>query len=349
MGKNAVLAFLVPLFALASCNGEEVSSAPRHDIDWEEGEGYLISNLPESALEGDPVYFDLEETSVFYSVEAVYMNGEEIFDTGIGYRFTMPSEDALITVEATLVESYDDPEDNLSWGASFNGAISEASDSDKEVSRDVKAEIPLAFHNISSGSYVTSIEATIEVSDPEVIPLEAIEFVPVKASTGNSIIGGRLEVDLKQVKAGECLVYLALDPNNSSLGTLIRKIEVVPYGELEVETMEVEVSFENLSSYETDIFVNISDRDYLYGSSTVEINTVWLDDLMGGTYTFDYAIGHTYFVSAAYYPEGATTQVALAVNDWVGSNVGGAKNELLDGYLTLETPDVTPTITLRDK
>ena len=348
MRKNAALSFLVPLLALASCGGEEISSAPRHAIDWEEGEGYLITNLPESAMEGDPVYFDLDIVSVFHSVDAVYMNGEEIFDTGIGYRFTMPSEDVLITVETSLVESYDDPDDNLSWGASFDGRISEASEADKGASWDVTTDIPLAFHNISSGTYVSSVEATIEVSDPEVIPLDAIDFVPVTASTGNSIVGGYLEVDLKQVKAGECLVYLHLDPNNSSLGTLIRKIEVVPYGELEIETMEVEVTFENRSSYDTDVFVNISDQDYIYGSSTKEIHTVWLDELSDGAYSFDYAVGHTYLVSAAYYPDGASTMVGLHVNDWVGQNVGGARNELLDGLLLLETPGVSPTITLVD-
>lgn len=348
MRKNAALAFLVPLFALASCGGEEISSAPRHAIDWEEGEGYLITNLPESAMEGDPVYFDLEVLSVFYKVDAVYMNGEEIFDTGIGYRFTMPTEDALVTVETSLIENYDDPEDNLSWGTSFDGRISEASESDKGASWDVTTEIPLLFHNISSGSYVSSIEATIDVSDPDVIPLDAIDFVPVTASTGNSIVGGYLEVDLKQVKAGECLVYLHLDPNNSSLGTLIRKIEVVPYGELKVETMEVEVTFENRSSYQSGVFVNISDQDYIYGSDTKEIHTVWLDELTDGTYAFDYAIGHTYLVSAAYYPDGATTMVGLHVNDWVGTNEGGASNHILDGYLVLETPGASPAIVLAD-
>ena len=59
-------------------------------------------------------------------------------------------------------------------------------------------------------------------------------------------------------------------------------------------------------------------------------------------------MGHTYLVSAAYYPDGASTMVGLHVNDWVGQNVGGARNELLDGLLLLETPGVSPTITLVD-
>lgn len=302
---------------IGACGGTETSpTAKSYSIIYDDGNNYEITNLPSEANSGELVSFNVKSTSVFYTIDAVYANNEVLNANVNSYSFVMPANDVTIKITTSKVDEYNDENDNLDWANSFNGVISEASTSDKANSYSVSQDVYLSFLNITSQSYITSIQSTIKSSDQSVIPDDAITLKTITSSYSNIIVGGYLQIDLKKVKAGECLIYVNLKPNNKSLGTLIKKFEVVPYGTIELDTMSVTLKFENNSKYDFDeLYLNLSDQNYVYGSSYSQIQTIYLSDLIDGTITFDYIKGHKYFVSCGIVGTGDS----IRINDWVGS------------------------------
>lgn len=328
MRKKAFLILAVVMIvaitsvALIACGEETTTTAnPVHKISAVAGENYEIKNLASSAQVGDPVYFDVEVTnSFFYSVESVWANDIFCVDEGFGYKFTMPDEDVVITVILAPVGEYNPSDDNLDWGETLVDTIPSGTTG--------TFDLPLDF----SANWITSIEATIESSNQTVIPSDAIEFVPTKASTGSAIIGGKLSVDLSKVSPGKTFIYVELDPNNSRLGILIKEFTVSENSQIEIEMMDVTFTYENKTDYDDqNIFLNITDTNYVQGSDYEEIQTIYLRDFIDETYTFSYAVGHIYRLSAGFASEfndqgQATNLVNLNINEWVGTNVGGEEN-----------------------
>lgn len=302
---------------IGACGGTETSpTAKSYSISYDDGNNYEITNLPSEANSGELVSFNVKSTSVFYTIDAVYANNEVLNANVNSYSFVMPANDVTIKITTSKVDEYNDENDNLDWANSFNGVISEASTSDKANSYSVSQDVYLSFLNITSQSYITSIQSTIKSSDQSVIPDDAITLKTITSSYSNIIVGSYLQIDLKKVKAGECLIYVNLKPNNKSLGTLIKKFEVVPYGTIELDTMSVTLKFENNSKYDFDeLYLNLSDQNYVYGSSYSQIQTIYLSDLIDGTITFDYIKGHKYFVSCGIVGTGDS----IRINDWIGS------------------------------
>lgn len=210
MRKKAFLILAVVMIvaitsvALIACGEETTTTAnPVHKISAVAGENYEIKNLASSAQVGDPVYFDVEVTnSFFYSVESVWANDIVCVDEGFGYKFTMPDEDVVITVILAPVGEYNDPDDKLDWGSTLVDTIPSGTTG--------TFDLPLYFPGISSANWITSIEATIESSNQTVIPSDAIEFVPTKASTSSALIGGKLSVDLSKVSLEKHLYTFTL-------------------------------------------------------------------------------------------------------------------------------------------
>lgn len=230
----------------------------------------------------------------------------------------MPDEDVVITVILAPVGEYNASDDNLDWGKALVDTIPSGTTG--------TFDLPLYFPGISSANWITSIEATIESSNQTVIPSDAIEFVPTKASTGNAIIGGKLSVDLSKVSPGKTFIYVYLDPNNSRLGTLIKEFTVSENSQIEIEMMDVTFTYENKTDYDDqNIFLNITDTNYVQGSDYEETQTIYLSDFIDGTYTFSYAVGHIYRLSTAYSvlgDDGYPDLTTLYLNEWVGTNVG---------------------------
>lgn len=314
---GVLLLAIVP--GLASCGekGDEVPSA--YSISCKAGDNYTVSGLESEAEAGNEITFDVESNSVFYTVGSVTMNGAVLTEDFFGYSFTMPAEDVEIVVTMTEVGEYDDPDDHLSWGSTVTGEISLAEGSE--------VQIPLVFDGISSANWITSIKDTIYSSDESVIPSDAVSFKPTTASASNAIIGGKLIVDLTDAHPGETYIYVDLDPNNSSLGTLIRKFTVTDEA-LILPTMDVTFTFTNSTHYpDEDIFFNITDIE---GDGTIQ--TIYLRDFKNGEYRFEYTIGHTYRVTCAYSvyieAEDRYEVTTLYLNEWVGTNLGGAVNQL---------------------
>lgn len=344
---------LISCFYLSSCGDEVVDeTGEEYTITYKESDYYKISDLPSKAKEGDEVDFKVESTSVFYTIESVLANGEKVSESGPGYSFTMPKEDVTITITLSDIEEYDDATDNLSWPQSTSTTISTASDSDKNVSWDVTQDLNLSFGKISSSNYITSITDTIKSSDEKVIPSDAITFVPTHASYSNVIIGGKLRIDLKKVSPGTTYLYLNFKPNNSKIGTLIKRITVVKYGDIKLDSMDVTLKVTNRTDYELkDLFLNLSDQQYVYGSSESRVSTIYLKDLVDNETTFKYIKGHTYFVSCGALDNDGNlvSGASLTINDWVGegSSTTGF-NQLKDGVLTLLTSGVVANITIND-
>ena len=274
MRKKAFLILAVVMIvaitsvALIACGDVTTTTAnPVHKISAAAGENYEIKNLASSAQVGDPVYFDVKVTSRFYTLESVLANDVVCVDTGIGHKFTMPDEDVVITVNLAPVGEYNDPDDKLDWGSTLVDTIPSGTTG--------TFDLPLYFPGISSANWITSIEATIESSNQTVIPSDAIEFVPTKASDGSAIIGGKLSVDLSKVSPGKTFIYVELDPNNSRLGTLIKEFTVSENSQIEIEMMNVTFTYENMTDYDDqNIFLNITDTNYVQGSDYEEIQTI---------------------------------------------------------------------------
>lgn len=308
----AILSIIVVSAALTACGGEPDGGSTSYGITYEAGDDYKITGLKSEAEAGATVNFDVESASVFYEVGKVTMNGAELTRDMFGYTFTMPAEDVKIAVSMTHVGEYDDPDDHLEWGSSVTGQIS--------LAEGDTARINLNFDGISSANWITDIKETIYSSDENVIPTDAVEFVPTKASASSAIIGGYLSVDLTNAHEGETYIYLELDPNNSSLGKLIRKFTVISTP-VEYETLDVTFTYDNRTDYaEKDILLNITDND------TNELESIWLNDFEDGKLTFEYKKGHTYTVTCSYWEENNGT--GLYIDEWVGTNEGGAVNTL---------------------
>lgn len=349
--KIGVLSFISCLY-LTSCGGtESVEANKEYAITYQKSEHYVISNLPEKAKEGDLINFRVESTSVFYTIEGVSANGENVSFSGGNYSFLMPANDVAINVLLSDIAEFDNPDDNLSWPSSTPTTISVASDEDKNTSWDVTQDLALDFGKISSNSMITSIDETIETSNPDVIPTDALEFVPVTASASNVILGGTLKIDLKKVNPGSTYLYIDLKPNNNKIGTLIKKIDVVPYGDIQLETMEVTLNVTNNSDYRSDqLFFNLRDQEYVYGSNTDEIVTLYYKDFENSKTTFSYIKGHTYYVSCGIIKDdGKPTGESLPILDWVGegSSTTGY-NQFEDGVLSLIDAGVEAELTITD-
>lgn len=344
MRKKAFLILAVVMIvaitsvALIACGEETTTTAnPVHKISAAAGENYKISNLASSAQVGDPVYFDVEVTnSFFYTLESVLANDVVCVDTGFGYKFTMPDEDVVITVILAPVGEYNDPDDRLDWGSTLVDTIPSGTTG--------TFDLPLYFPGISSANWITSIEATIESSNQTVIPSDAIKFVPTKASTSSALIGGKLSVDLSKVSPGKTFIYVYLDPNNSRLGTLIKEFTVSENSQIEIEMMDVTFTYENKTDYDDqNIFLNITDTNYVQGSDYEETQTIYLSDFIDGTYTFSYAVGHIYRLSTAYSvlgDDGYPDLTTLYLNEWYGTNIGAEnyidRHETINGLYLLK-------------
>lgn len=342
----AVISIIMMSVSFTACDNASNKSTS-YSITYQQGENYTITSGVNQAKAGDIVTFKVESTSVFYTVGKVTMNGNELSESNLGYSFAMPRSNVEIKVEMLMVGEYDDSSDRLSWGSTVNGIIPTAHDSVTSLN------IPLEFVGITSGNYISSITDAIYSSNEEVIPTDAIEFVAERVSNGNSIVGGHLAIDLTKVSEGEAYIYISLVPNNSRLGTLIKKFTVVDSQDYQEETMDVTFTYDNKTSYqEGNIFFNIKDTE------TEVIETIYLSEFIDGKLSFKYAGGHTYQVTCAYavYNEdkGAYDITNLYLSEWVGTNVGGAVNELdRDGQsgryiLTLTTEGVTVPFTITE-
>lgn len=191
----------------------------------------------------------MRATSPFYEIGEVYANEEIVIKGSLGYSFIMPEEDVLISVDMKEVGEYDDLDDHLSWGESVSGKILSLTEEELESDIPYTQDLKLVFNGVSSANWITIIDDAIYSSNQDVIPDDALRFEPITASSSNAIIGGKIVVDLTKVSVGTTYIYISLDPNNFSLGTLIKEFEVVAPDVPIYETMDVTFTFTNDTDY----------------------------------------------------------------------------------------------------
>ena len=321
--------FIFFLLSLLSCGGG--STNKEYTISFTNDSNYQISNLEEKAQNGKYIEFIVKSTNIFYQVEEVLMNNQPFEGNQENYSFTMPSENVTIKVEMSKVDEYENG--NISFSNKNSSTISKVND---EVSVPIHQELIIEFNDKAS-KYITTIVSEILIENENIIPSDAITYNNIYNTSSNIIKGGKLIINLNKVKVGETLIYLNLKPNNGSLGTIIKKIKVVEYGEIELETMKVNFTFTNNSSYNIDkLFINIIDLNFVYGSNTIEFKSFYLKDLKNQSYTFDYIIGHQYNIFC-----GTLGGKDVNLAQWVGegSTLSGF-NYFQDNILNLITPNI---------
>ena len=169
---------------------------------------------------------------------------------------------------------------------------------------------------------VTSLNeryTSLKAEDETVIPsgaltLDTILDWDINGSSGsNEIVGIKVIIDRTKVNPGKTKVQIQVKPDNGSttvnkLTTLCAEVEIVPYGELMVDTYSVtlkadltglEDEIEKVSGA-TEASLTISDSEAIYGYSGDSV--VRVDLPIGGPFgeldpiTFDYVVGHMYLV-----------------------------------------------------
>ena len=120
--------------------------------------------------------------------------------------------------------------------------------------------------------------------------------------------------------------------------------------------MPVQFTYTNNTDYDEEhIFVNFTDLDYIANSDAPEKVTVYLTEFTDGTYSFNYAVGHTYLVSCAYAvydeAEGRYDMTSLTLSEWHGTNLGGEnflESAEYNGFtLSLTASGITVPLTIR--
>ena len=344
---------VLTLVTLGSCGEEETNNI--YKISYEENENYKISNLATTGQTGSNILFNVESTSVFYEIEGVYYNGKPAEEGSLGYTFIMPSEDVVVTIKLNPIATYD-PDDYLTWGENAIDFLAAASEEDKASSLDCYQNIPLSFNMREFGNYNNVVE-TKEVisSNQEVIPNSAIEFDEILASDSNpnamnTVVGGNIVVDLKQINPGTATIYVHLDFNNAADAILMRTFTVKEYGEIELESWDVEFEIDNRSKYDDleNIEISFNDRNFVYGSKTTMYQSFKLNSLDNLSGSFIYAVGHSYDVRVNHLiwneEENRYDSItSLTVLEWMGegSSTTGF-NEINDGVLTLVSKPTNP-------
>lgn len=339
------------MIGLSACDGggDGGDGDNIYSITYVENANYTISNLSAQGQEGSDILFDVTSNSVFYEIGNVYYNGIEAEKVSFGYEFIMPGEDVVITVDLNQILEYDSDLDYLSWGDSVIDEISVAED--KMVSWDVETALPLVFDMSKFGSHNTEINATLLSSDETVIPNDALSFEAITGSQDNIIRGGRIIVDLKKINPGTASIYFHFDSNNSDEAQLIRTFNVVEFGTIELESWEVDFTYDNQTDFNDleNIQISFNDEDYIYGNSvSAQSQTFTLSGLADGILTMDYIIGHSYSITASHAiydeEEGHYIDVTeLTIGDWVGTGSSTTGfNQILDGVLTLVTLPTSP-------
>ena len=213
----------------------------------------------------------------------------------------MPSEDVVIEIELVPITSYDDPDDYLSWDETVIDEISVLSEEDKQYTAldfNQKLKLNIDITKFWNSNNLLDREE-FESSNEDVIPDDALKFEPIKTSMGY-IHGGSIVVDLKKVNPGTATIYFYMDGNNGRGAGLMRTFTVKPYGEVEVDTIDIPFEVSNDTSVNDieNMHINITDKEHIYGSNEEEIQSYTLSELNKMEGTFKYIEGHSYLITA---------------------------------------------------
>ena len=340
------------VFILTAC-GEKENEGGKSAFDISvKADADCSVSVVDSAKEGETVSIVITVTNTDKYIGTVTADGKECAESDGKYTFTMPAKDVEIVV--TLNEykevladdglaSIEDPMDIVP----MNGCNT------AHPSIDKKWSIPIDFDPNYTGS-MTILKESVRSTNEDVIPSDAITIEPETGSGSSLIIGGEIIIDTTRLTEGTTWLLLTLANGNTSPdheSNLSLKLTVVPYGGLELYTMEETLVFDVSSISKTGTYtVRMSDQDYVSGSSvngepaanyydyTVEAKDGKI------TIKFDYILGHYYHLDIS---EGETYEFESAKTFSIEEKIiSGDTITGFDGYDSDGLHFVTPNLTL---
>lgn len=340
----------------AACGETPEDTPSSFNISVEQSADYTIE-VEDSAAPLDEVELTVTVNNPDKYLTGVTYNGKQCYGSDGEYSFTMPAADVVLKADLA------DYEEKLSDGVvtfssanqqtiSVGGTNYSYWDEDNNLVECWRFDIAMNWGSyntmLSRGSYVLS-------SNQAVIPADAITFrLADKASDGSWYYGVDVLIDTSKIKAGSTWLnmYFQSGQSSSKDGAICVRITVTEDA-VEPEKMDVVFTYTNESEQEDGgIFFNVTD------TSTNDIQTIYAADFAGGKYTFEYVVGRTYRVTCAYAEYNEDTgkyenMIDLDLNEWYGTNSGGAQNTLVRNgntyTLTLTTEGIeVPFIVIDD-
>ncbi len=315
---------------LAACGGGKKDDNKAQDTEYTitaQSEGCTFEGLPAQAKEGDKLTFTVSVSDSLKTVEKVMANDTECAFADGKYSFTMPAQNVQVTVTVGYVQKEVLSDDALLWSANVPSQICKARKEDGSQSQDVYFE----FSTPKNVGYEGNV--TVTSLNPEIIPQSALTdlFVNKLDNYNGYCDYGSFEINLDKVSLGTA--YIAVHAKTSSVtpidATIIKKIEVVNYGELQEETWQENVEVDLSRVYDefkdNNIMIQISDRDHLYGTPSRTVTVAASSDVM--TVSFDYIPNHNYSITV-YYGE-SPKLVFFTLNESVTANATYQNGDLV--------------------
>ncbi len=302
--KKMILAALAACMCVCLCfgifaacddrsgNGEQPAE---YTITANNGTGYTV-DAPASAKEGDTVTVTVSVSDELRTVQSVTANGTACTaGTDGSYTFTMPAENVTIAVSLGYIQT-EMTNDDMAFRASTPSQIAKARDEDTWAEQ-------LIYFDFTENKNLSKNDVTVTSLNPNVIPQDAIDEIYLHSpSMGTMRDYGSFTIDLSKVSLGTA--YIAVHAESSSAtridATIIKKIDVVNYGEIDVETWDETVVLDLSDVFDryNDITIQISDSDYQYGTTSQLVTVTAEQETM--SVDIKYIPGHNYSVNVYY-------------------------------------------------
>ena len=305
---------------------------------------FTVTGLPENAYEGDTVTFQVTlsdpENSAVISVEAGY--DELTADANGNYSFTMPAKPVTVSVDArAFSEVLSDGIATFSALKNTTTIAQTAGNTSEWLEDESKFYYDLwAFSiDISGAGHAMSDRSSVISSDQSVIPDDAItlEAQIDSGMSGSGLwLGATVTVDTAKINPGKTWLemYFRSDANGSE-GTVCVQITVVPYGEIEIATVQktLVIDVSALDAKDGDPYtMHFSDKNYIDGGNAQEYFDVTSTVADGKvTFTFTYSVLHKYSIAMSPGSEYDYEHI-VAIDHSAGGGIVTGEESLYDGY-----------------
>lgn len=297
----AALCLCLSLALLCSCGGKQESDKEQNTQYriTAQSDGCTFAGLPAQAKEGETISFSATAENNLQTIDKILAGETECArDTNGTYSFTMPAKD--VSLQAVLSWRQEEilKDDVLSWRGNTPSQVCKAQEADADWARQIVYFDFSSPRNVASGGKVT-----LTSLNPDIIPQSALsEPYLHKSDTANGFCDyGSFEISLGDVSVGTAYIALRAETSSGTPidATIIKKIEVVEYGNLTEETWTERVEVDLSAVYEQyasqGLKIQISDQDQQYGATLKTVTSSVTADVM--TVFIEYVPTHSYAVT----------------------------------------------------
>ena len=326
-----ILCLCLSFGMLAACGGGTKNDDKTQDTEYTitaQSEGCSFDGIPAQAKEGEKISFTVSVSDSLKTVEKVMANDNECTFADGKYSFTMPAQNVQVTATVGYVQKEILSDDALLWSANVPSQICKAREEDGSWPDQM---VHFEFSEPKNVGYEGNV--TVTSLNPEIIPQSALtNLYTNKLDNYNGFCDyGSFRISLDEVSLGTA--YIAVHAKTSSVtpidATIIKKIEVVNYGELQEETWQESVKVDLSRVYDeykdNNIQIQISDPDHQYGTPIRMVTVAATVDVM--PVTFDYIPNHNYSITV-YYGEHPNL-VFFTLNESVTANATYQNGDLV--------------------